>query len=121
MVVEASLRMDGNAIAISSEFLVGGALMMLTDAYAITWLGMRLALRARKQHRAIFGTLARILLAPWLGFIFLYAFAVGSASATTIEVGALVWFGLSALLDAVLAGRARAELMLIRDNLAKEG
>ncbi len=92
------------------EMCVGGMIMLLLDFSALSWVGMWMALRSRKHHRAIFATMARIMLPPWLGILFMYFFLLVGGGAPTSEelVGWIaIWFALGAALD--LAYRSRAK------------
>jgi hypothetical protein len=89
---------------------VGTMVVLITDFYALGWLGMWTGLRARQHHRAILGTIARVLLVPWLlyllmGFSGLFDTPGGS------RVFIVVWFLLGVLNDVFWVERARRGLL----------
>ena len=86
--------------------------MMLVDFYALSWIGMWMALRTKRHHRAIFATLARMMLLPWLTILFFIFVSIGSRGPREDEmlVYCALWFGLGAVIECVLAARAKMGL-----------
>jgi hypothetical protein len=106
------LKLPAEAARTFCEVLFGGAAVMLVDFYAMGWVGMWQALRTRKHHRAILGTLARVLLAPWLAVLFLVFLTAGGGIHSEGEIQLMIafWFGLGATVAWVFAARAKMGL-----------
>ena len=47
---------------------MAGALLLVADALALSFVAMRVALTARSTHRAVLTTISRILVLPWVVF-----------------------------------------------------
>lgn len=105
-------RMGSEEHLIFCELFLGGAVVLLMDARALTWVGMSLGIRGRAHHRAILGTLGRVLLAPWFALIFLWLLGVSGAF-TGID-GVLImfffWYAFVVVLDVVFAQNAQDQL-----------
>lgn len=69
----ARLDMPGDIVATFTTMFLGGIVLLFADYRAIGWVGLRLGARGLRHHRAVLGTLARIILPPWL-LIFLFIF-----------------------------------------------
>jgi hypothetical protein len=97
---------------VCGEVLVGGALMLLVDFYALGWVGMWMALRNGPHHRAILATLVRVMLAPWLAVVCLVLMTMGGVGLPPDSLALFValWFGLAAVLEHTFAGRAKLDL-----------
>src|ERR1019366_4250502 len=95
------------------ELFLGGILMLFMDFRALQTVGMWLALRARKQHRAVLGTLGRVMLAPWAG-VFLLVFLMSVRRVGPSEVGIAgifaSWFMVGIVNDLFFSAQARAAL-----------
>jgi hypothetical protein len=94
-----------------SVILLGGALLLPLDCRALAWVGMCLGLSGRRHHRAVFGTLGRVMLAPWAGMLlFFYLGFSGAFKDENLMYAAIAcWFLFSAGIDlftAFLAKRA---------------
>ncbi|MEY2409615.1 MAG: hypothetical protein QOF48_2285 [Verrucomicrobiota bacterium] len=102
------LGMPSEVVGTFATMYIGGIILLYSDCQAICWVGMRLGLRGVRHHRAILGTLGRIVLAPWL-VIFLFIFvAIGSRSGVDGVVGFFViWTILSVFLAQLQATRAK--------------
>jgi hypothetical protein len=103
------------------EVCAGGIVALALDFYTLTWVGMWMGLRAKRHNRAIFGTLARILLVPWLIMFFAwFALATNSrfGSGDAVVLFAL-WFIFVAVLDLALAVRARSRVFEALRNLGE--
>jgi len=97
---------------------LAGMLLLVTDSWALAWVSMAMALRARNQHRAILGTLLRVLVLPW---------ALGGTVALVLQVWAALapgspwspgwkfylglWFGLGLAADLLFGLLARRGLL----------
>jgi hypothetical protein len=91
-------------------FFLGG-LVLLTDFYALSWVGMWRGLKTRKHARAVFETLAQIILPP-VAVVFLLEFIrpnVGGIEAAFAVM--LLWFLTGVVIDVVSAEMARANLL----------
>jgi hypothetical protein len=91
-----------------------GAILLVFDFFASTWIGMTMALKKEKHQRAILATFLRVMLPPWLAIVFfIFLGAIGAASGSTGDIFSLVfiWFFGCALLDLLMAGRARMILL----------
>lgn len=71
------LSMNHKDQAIFLELFAGGLLAVYVDFGAIATVGMWTALRAPRHHRAVFGTLGRLMLVPWAAIFFLVLCAFG--------------------------------------------
>jgi hypothetical protein len=105
------MKMEGQAQVATCELLFGGLVLMFLDAWALSWVGMLMGYRKRRHHWAIFATLLRILLLPWLGAFFFFLLSIGGrASPDTFIALALFYFFLVGLFDAALVAWARQSL-----------
>ena len=95
------------------QAFVLGAVALLVDFYALSWVGMLMGLRSRRHNRAVLATLARILLLPWLGVVlFIIVAGVGGGVRDDDLPGyALVWFVAGFLFSLAQAAWARGELL----------
>jgi hypothetical protein len=98
---------------IYGELCICGALLLQADFYALTWVGMRMAFQTTRHQRAIFATLARVLLLPWLAILFLGLLIMGGAglSFELIRVLTVLWSALAAVLVLSAGARAKSELL----------
>ena len=107
------VSMTSREQVIFMELFLGGVLMLFMDFRAIQTVGMWLALRARKQHRAVLGTLGRVMLVPWVG-VFLLAFLTSVRTFNPSEIDLAVifasWFMVGTINDMALGAQARAGL-----------
>jgi hypothetical protein len=99
--------------AVYGEIFLGGVVMLLVDFYALRWVGMWMALRARRHPRAIFGTLARVMFLPWLAILCFVLLGSSGAGFSTGDVAGLttVWLLLGLTVDLAFAGRAKSQLL----------
>jgi hypothetical protein len=88
---------------------LGGAGVMFLDCHALSLVGMWLAVKARGHRQAVFGTLARVMLGPWLSVACLVLMRGLGLSVATESINC--WFGVCVLLDLALANWARAGLL----------
>jgi hypothetical protein len=106
------LHMNGNDRVVFSEMFIGGGFMLVLDSLALTWVGMSMALKKRGHHRAIYTTLARVMIPPWLA-IFLFIFlGIGGVRINTSDMIAFIgiWLFGCTIFDLVQAATARAGL-----------
>jgi hypothetical protein len=106
------MRMSSDDAVVFVEMFVGGAVMLVADFFAMHWVGMWMALHTRRHHRAIFATLARVMLAPWIG-ILLFVFigmSGGRIGRDEVLVLSVLWFLFSVALDAIVGVRAKVRL-----------
>jgi ABC-type transport system involved in cytochrome c biogenesis permease component len=107
------LQMNSTEQAIFLELFLGGMLALFVDFKALQTIGMWMALRARKHHRAVLGTLGRVMLVPWVG-IFLLVFMTMTRSfglsESELAVVFALWFMAGIVTDLVFSAQARAGL-----------
>jgi hypothetical protein len=101
----------GADLAIFQELFLGGILALMADFKALGTVGMWMALRANRHHRAVLGTLGRVLVPPWAG-IFVAYFLLRSSRGSPDAAATMFacWFILGFIVDAVMAFNAQANL-----------
>jgi ABC-type transport system involved in cytochrome c biogenesis permease component len=112
------LDMTGREQALFLSMYLGGAVALVLDVRALSQVGMWMALRRRRHHRAIFETLVRIMAPPWIAMLLGFFMAVGSRSMNTgeLEVAWLFWFCFGFILDLVyIAGGNRCLETALRE------
>jgi ABC-type transport system involved in cytochrome c biogenesis permease component len=107
------MKMNDDDLGVFCEMYLGGAVMLLVDFYALTWIGMGMALSTRRHQRAIFATLARVMFLPWLAILFLIFMGMGGRGLNSGDVAALTafWFLLGIVIDATQAATVRNRLL----------
>jgi hypothetical protein len=100
------------------EIVIYGLVILCLDAAAIAYSGMLRGLRARSHHRAVMGTLMRVILPPWIGVVlFFLLIAIPSGiGADTLWYAMRAWFVLCGILDLLLIAAAKRDLS---DNLRR--
>lgn len=94
--------------------ILGVALLFL-DLHSLSLVGMWLAIKGGHHRRAVFGTLTRVMLGPWLAVAMLVLIR-GIGSTVALET-IICWFGVAALIDLSFANAARAGLLAnLRDH-----
>jgi ABC-type transport system involved in cytochrome c biogenesis permease component len=95
-----------------SMMFLGSAVMLIMDFFALGWVGMWRALRAKKHHRAVLSTLAQVLLPPWIALFLFWMILVNSRNVSSRRVASwlLIWFILGGINDLVVALWARSKL-----------
>ncbi len=91
---------------------VCGILALFADSFALSWIGIEMGLRGKRQHRAVLATLGRVLLPNWL-CAFLLVFVAQSGRGITHSEGDILitsWFLLGLGIDLVLGLRAKRRL-----------
>jgi ABC-type transport system involved in cytochrome c biogenesis permease component len=104
--------------------LVGGLVVLGLDFHALGWVGMLMGLRSRRHSRAVWATLSRVLLPPWLTIVlFLMSTMFGNGPSTrTLETLVVVWFLFGALLSALEGSWAKTYLLTqFRERAAGTG
>jgi hypothetical protein len=107
------LQMSASDQAIFIELFLGGVISVFTDFSALQTVGMWMALRARKQHRAVLGTLGRVMFVPWGGvFLLVFLGATGAFSPSEGELAMVfgLWFMVGIATNLVFSAQARAGL-----------
>jgi ABC-type transport system involved in cytochrome c biogenesis permease component len=88
--------------------LGGGMMLLLADYYGLSWTAMWLGLRCRRHHRAVLGTLLRIMLPLWIvGFLLFVGLFRGLLG---FEEMIICWTFLGAGLSLMTGHFAQAEL-----------
>jgi ABC-type transport system involved in multi-copper enzyme maturation permease subunit len=90
--------------------ILSGLVLMVADAWALTWVGVLAGLRARQAQIAVYRTLALVLLLPCLavwGLLVLIGFGNGH---TPHELPTVAWVIFSVAADLFFGLRARARL-----------
>jgi ABC-type transport system involved in multi-copper enzyme maturation permease subunit len=91
-----------------TTMFVGGIGLLLSDCRAIGWVGMRLGVRGLRHHRAVLGTLARVVLPPWvLIFLFIFMSIGGRAGPDAILAFFCVWTVISLGIGQAQAQKAK--------------
>ena len=83
---------------------LGGMLALFADSWALSWIGMELGLRGKRQPRAVLAALGRVLLPNWLCAFLLVFVAQSGQGISDIGWAILItiWFGLGIGIDLVL-------------------
>jgi len=106
-----TLSMDAKARATFLELFLGGILMLFLDLKALGTVGMLMALRARRQHRAVLASLGRVMGLPWAAILLVFFLGLGGALGS-IEAGQFFagWFALGIVNDQLIRRGARFTL-----------
>jgi ABC-type transport system involved in multi-copper enzyme maturation permease subunit len=107
---------------IFTGIFLGGILALFVDTFALSWIGMEMGLRGKRQHRAVLATLGRVLLPNWLG-AFLLVFVARSGTGISHAEGDILimsWFLLGFGIDLVLGLRAKQRLQRRFREIASE-
>jgi hypothetical protein len=107
------MKMNNEDLWIFCEMYLCGAMLLLLDFHALSWIGMDMALSTRRHQRAVFATLARVMLLPWLAILFLIFLGMGGRGFGSGEVAALTafWCLLGVVIDATQAAVCRTRLL----------
>jgi ABC-type transport system involved in multi-copper enzyme maturation permease subunit len=96
-------------------FWVGGMAMLVVDLIALYWVGMWLALTARNPHRAASGSLARILVLPWIILAILGLLVslsvISTRSSPSGNFFLCLWFLVGVFVDLFFGLRARHKIL----------
>ena len=107
------LSMSPKDQAIFLELFLGGVVVLFADFGALQTVGVWMALRARRHHRAVLGTLGRVMLVPWAGvfmLVFLEMVRTFHPSEGGLAVTFALWFMAGIVTDLVVSAKARAGL-----------
>src|SRR5262249_55174900 len=90
----------GNMQIILAEVLIGGAVLLFVDFSVLAWVGMWMGMVAKRHHRAVFATLARVIVVPWGANLILVLISMGGLGLSFQTAAVLLpfWFGLAAVL-----------------------
>jgi hypothetical protein len=107
------MHLDGEGASLFMLIMIGGIVMLFLDCFALTRVGMWMALTKKRHARAFMATILRVMLPAWLAVVLLLF--MGFAGAFSGGVGSLLgmvflWFFVVALLDAIQAGSASSNL-----------
>ncbi len=118
----AALDMGTTDQRIFTGIFLGGIPALLADSWALSWIGMEMGLRGKRQHRALLATLGRVLLPNWLGaFLLVFVARSGTGvSDTTWSMLITLWFLLGLGIDLVLGLRAQRRLRWRFREIASE-
>jgi ABC-type transport system involved in multi-copper enzyme maturation permease subunit len=124
----AGLSMGSSDRRIFTGIFLGGILALFADSFALSWIGIEMGLRGKRQPRAVLATLGRVLLPNWLG-AFVLVFVAQSGKGITHSEGDILitsWFLLGLGIDLVLGLRAKRRLQrrfreIASGPLSKEG
>lgn len=102
---------DGDDVLMFGSFFSGGALLAWVNLHAIGWVGMWIALRGQRPHRAALSTISRVLLVPWLAlFLFIVSSANGGISQEAIVLCWFLWMLLCITTSSMAAAKSKREL-----------
>jgi hypothetical protein len=114
-----SLHMQDEELACFVAAFLGGGVLLWLDSAALSWLGMWKGLKAKKHPRAVLGTLAQVVVLPWvclfvIGFLAVLLNSIGVLFSpfgeNTLGVYLMLWFLLGALIDICSIAYARTRL-----------
>jgi ABC-type transport system involved in multi-copper enzyme maturation permease subunit len=106
------MGMHGDDRVIFCEIFIGGAILLPLDAFALSWIGMAMAMKKRGHHRAIYSTLARIMLPPWLAILLFVFLGIGGTHMNSADMIGFVglWLFGCLMLNIIQTGAARVAL-----------
>jgi len=104
-----TLDLSSDELMLPVSFL-GAMLMLMVDAYTLSWVGLCLGLVAKTSRRAFLTTMFQILLLPWVGIMALLMCLalLTEGGISGIEPGWLfvTWFGMSVMFNLLFFGLA---------------
>jgi hypothetical protein len=104
------LSIRGEDLVIFLELFLGGIIMLVLDFYTLGWVGMWRGLNSTKHHRAVVGTVLRVMGIPW-GFVFLLVFMrIGFRGPEGVMITFGIWFLTGAVVDVIVGVVARQRL-----------
>ncbi len=104
------LHMRGEDQTIFLEILIGGILMLIADFFALGWVGMWQGLTKTKHHRAVVGTLGRVMGGCWLATFLLIFIGPHFNGWGSVMMTFAMWFVLGGVVDVVAGQSARLKL-----------
>ena len=107
-----AMGMDGAVIEIFLMLFLGGTLMVYLDFKAMGEVGMWMSLRSVRHRTAAFATICRVMAVNWVAAFLLTFLLISSRGLSEGAVATIfaAWFVLGVVNDAIVIGRARAEL-----------
>jgi len=117
------LSINGRDLVIFDTLFIGGAALLWIDVQALIWVGMRSGLRATRQAKAVWATLLRVMMPPWLGVVLIVMIGISgrNLSAEAVQTMFTLWILLSAIYSAATAAAAKADLFRNFRRLASGG
>ncbi len=98
-------------LVLQQVFMIAcGLLLMVVDAWALTWVGMLSGLRARQAQNAVYGTIFLLLGLPWLVVWGLCAFIGLTTGQLSPWFVPWAWLTTSLMADLIFGLRARTRL-----------
>ena len=105
------LNMPGDVAFIFCVAFGGGAVLLVTDAHALIWVGTWAGLQGSAPYRAVLKTIGRVLLPPWVcAFLFFLVISGSGLPKEVAMVCIVLWVALGVGTAAVAVGRPRWEL-----------
>jgi len=103
-----ALDMGTSDRRIFTGIFLGGIVALFADSFAVSWIGMEMGLRGKRQPRAVLATLGRVLLPNWLCAFLLVFVAHSGAQFSDTDWENLItsWFLLGLGIDLVLGLKA---------------
>lgn len=94
------------------ELCIGGIAMLFLDFYALSWVGMWMALVSPRHQRAVIGTVGRVVIFPWVAILFLGLLTMGGVpiDPDVMVILCFAWFGFAAMIEATFIARAKIGL-----------
>lgn len=108
-----NLKMRAEDQGIFFELFAGGILMVFLDFHAMSLVSAWMALRSRRHHRAVLGTLGRVLAPPWAAlFLMIFFMQTNRGGGGPGKAAAIFacWFSVGIVTDLVITIRARQAL-----------
>lgn len=94
---------------VTAIIMFGNIVVLLTDFFALGWVGMWHGLVARQHHRAVLVSLVQILVLPWLLYVVM-GMCGGFNSSAGANAFIITWYLTGVLNDFIWARRARNKL-----------
>src|SRR5262249_51173257 len=118
-----ALGMDPSDQGTFTGIFLAGILALFTDLFALSWIGIEMGLRGKRQHRAVLATVGRVLLPNWL-CAFLLVFVAESSNGDP-DILIAIWFLIGFGIDLFFGLLAKRRLLrrfreIALDPLSKE-
>jgi len=104
-----------------SELFLGGIVVLLTDFYALGWVGMWRGLVTTKHPRAVAGTVGRVLGPGWLAMFLLFVVQPSFRGPDAPIYVFAAWLFIGVVVDAIFGMIARYRLRVEFRRVAAEG
>jgi ABC-type transport system involved in multi-copper enzyme maturation permease subunit len=107
------MHMNDEVVGTLVLIFLGGTGLLVSDFHALGWVGMRQGARGARHHRAVMGTLLRVLFAPWLSIFFFVFMMIGARGGSFgVILGFFMIYAVASVFIAqVQALRAKEELV----------